>query len=161
MGELFEWFRSAGWVAWGVLGVGLAILEIFTLDLTFLMLAAGAFAAGVTWFIVPDLLWLQVVVALLTAVLTLWLLRPTLLHKVRSSPGYRSSLDTLMGAGGTATAEITSSAGEVRVEGQLWEARPYDGQTRILEGQSVEVFGMDGVTLLVHPAAPQQIPRRH
>lgn len=161
MESLIEWLRETGWAAWGILAVGLALLEVFTLDLTFLMLASGALAAGVTWFAFPDLWWLQLVVGLITAVLTLWLLRPTLLQQVRKSPGYRSSLDSLMGAGGTATQEITTTGGEVRVDGQLWEARPYDGETRILEGQSVEVFGLDGVTLLVHPASPHQIPRRN
>lgn len=158
MDSLFEWFRDHGWAGWGLLAIGLAAAELLTLDLTLLMLASGALAAGLTWFVAPGLVWLQVIVGLIVAMLTLWLLRPTLLHRVRSLPGYRSSLDQLVGSSGKATAEITSSGGEVRVSGQLWEARPYDGSSRILEGQHVEVYGIDGVTLLVYPTSPNQLP---
>ncbi|NLE99283.1 MAG: NfeD family protein [Propionibacterium sp.] len=157
---MLEWFREHGWAGWGVLAIGLAAAELLTLDLTLLMLAAGALAAGVTWFVAPGLIWLQVVVGLITAVVTLWLLRPTLLHRVRQSPGYRSHLDQLVGSGGTATQEITNDGGEVRVDGQIWEARPNDRDLRIGQGESVEVFGIDGITLLVHPAEPNQLPHR-
>lgn len=160
MEGLLDWLRENGWAGWGLLAIGLAAAELFTLDLTLLMLAAGALAAGVTWVVAPGLFWLQIVVGLVTAGVTLWLLRPTLLERVRRSPGYRSSLDQLLGAGGIATAEISHAAGEVRVDGQLWEARPYDSDLRIAAGQSVEVLAIDGITLLVHPAEPNQLPRR-
>lgn len=160
MGELMEWFRNHGWAGWGVLAIGLAAAELLTLDLTLLMLASGAVAAGITWFVAPGLVWLQVVVGLVTAMLTLGLLRPTLLRRVRQSPGYRSHLDQLVGSSGTATAEITHDGGEVRVDGQTWEARPYDSDLTIAAGERVEVFGIDGITLLVHPATPNQLPHR-
>jgi len=150
---LVAWFRDNGWIGWGLLAIGLAAAELLTLDLTLLMLAVGALAAGATWFVAPGLVWLQALVGIAVAALTLWLLRPSLLDRVRNSPGYRSSLDQLVGATGVATAEITPGGGEVRVDGQVWEARPYDPQVRILEGQHIEVFGMDGITLLVYPSS--------
>lgn len=161
MDAMIEWFRNHGWAGWLVLAAGLAVAEMLTLDFTLLMLATGALAAAGVWFIAPGLLWLQILAALAVSVLTLWLLRPSLLEKIRKSPGYRSSLDQIVGSPGLATQEITAHGGEVRVDGQLWEARPYDPSVRILEGHSVEVYGLDGVTLLVHPASPNQIPRRH
>mgnify|MGYP003620457939 FL=1 len=82
---------------------------------------------------------------------TLFLLRPTLLAKVRKAPGYRSSLDTLVGASGRATAAITAHAGEVKVDGQVWEARSYDPSMEIAEGEAVEVCGLEGITLIVYP----------
>lgn len=153
MDWLVDWFRANGWIGWGLLAIGLAAAELLTLDLTLLMLAVGALAAGATWFVAPGLVWLQALVGIAVAALTLWLLRPSLLDRVRNSPGYRSSLDQLVGATGVATAEITPGGGEVRVDGQVWEARPYDPQVRILEGQRIEVFGMDGITLLVYPSS--------
>ncbi len=151
MGPLLDWFRDAGWIGWGVLAILLAAAELLTLDLTLLMLAIGAVAAGIVWFIAPGLLWLQVLVGLAVAGMTLGLLRPSLLQKVRNSPGYRSSLDQLVGASGVATAAITVDAGEVQVHGQRWEARPFDTSVRIEPGARVEVFGLEGITLLVHP----------
>ena len=161
MSWLVEWFRENGWMGWGLLAIGLAAAELLTLDLTLLMLAVGALAAGITWLVVPSLVWLQAIVGIIVAGLTLWLLRPSLLERVRNSPGYRSSLDELMGANGVATSEITATGdGEVRVDGQVWGARPYDPQVRILEGQHIEVFGMDGLTLLVYPSGASQSQRR-
>ena len=132
--------------------MGLAAAELLTLDLTLLMLASGALAGGLVAFIAPGLVWLQVVVALATAIATLFLLRPTLLEKVRSSKGYRSSLDSIVGSRGLATAVVTGSAGEVKVDGQVWEARAFDPSVSIEEGEEVEVFSIDGVTLSVYPA---------
>lgn len=160
MDPLLEWFRENGWIGWGVGAIALAAAELLTLDLTLLMLAAGALAAGIVWFIVPSLIWVQVIVGLFTALLMLAFLRPTLLHKVRDAPGYRSSVDQLLGSAGVVTGAITSTGGEVRVDGQLWEARSYLGDA-IEQGESVEVMGVDGITLLVHPAAPNQISPRN
>lgn len=151
MNEFMEWVRQNLWAGWGVLALGLAAAELLTLDLTLLMLAGGALAGGVTALVFPGLIWLQVLVAIITAVATLFLLRPTLLAKVRKTPGYRSSLDTLVGASGRATAAITAHAGEVKVDGQVWEARAYDPSMEIAEGEAVEVFGLEGITLIVYP----------
>ncbi|AQP46743.1 nodulation efficiency protein D [Tessaracoccus aquimaris] len=153
MNEFVTWVREHLWAAWGVLALGLAAAELFTLDLTLLMLASGAAMGGVTALIFPGLVWLQVLVAIVTAFCTLFLLRPTLLAKVRNAPGYRSSLDKLVGSAGFATAAITGSAGEVKVDGQVWEARSYDPSVPISAGEAIEVFGLDGITLIVYPTS--------
>lgn len=154
MSELIEWIRGNLWAAWGILALGLAAAELLTLDLTLLMLASGALMGGVTAIVFPGLIWLQVVVAVVTALATLFLLRPTLLARVRSDPGYRSSLDKLVGSSGVAISAITESAGEVKVGGQAWEARPFDPDLPIAAGDDVEVFGLDGITLIVYPKNP-------
>ena len=138
MNEWVEWIRTNLWAGWGILAVMLAAAELLTTALVF-----------------PGLIWLQIVVALITAVLTLFVLRPTLLEKVRRAPGYRSSLDKLVGASGRATAQITTSGGAVKVEGQVWEARSYDPSVTIEADEEVEVFALDGITLIVYPARRQ------
>lgn len=154
MNEFVEWIRGNLWAAWGILALGLAAAELLTLDLTLLMLASGALMGGVTALIFPGLVWLQVIVAVATALATLFLLRPTLLAKVRSDPGYRSALDKLVGSSGVATTAITASSGEAKVEGQVWEARPFDPDLPIEAGDAIEVFGLDGITLIVYPRNP-------
>lgn len=151
MAEFMDWVRENLWAGWGVLAMALAAAELLTLDLTLLMLATGALAGGIVALVAPGLIWLQVVIALATAVGTLFLLRPTLLAKVRSSKGYRSSLDNIIGAQGSATAVITGNRGEVKVDGQVWEARSFDPSITIEDGEQIEVFGIDGVTLSVYP----------
>lgn len=153
MNEFVEWVRSNLWAAWGILGLGLAAAELLTLDLTLLMLASGALMGGVTALVFPGLLWLQVLIAVITAVATLFLLRPTLLARVRNAPGYRSTFDNLVGSKGVATSAITGSMGEVKVDGQIWEARAYDPGIPIEKGEDIEVFALDGITLIVYPAS--------
>lgn len=152
MADFMDWVRDNLWAGWGVLAMALAAAELLTLDLTLLMLASGALAGGVVALVAPGLIWLQVVVALITAVATLFLLRPTLLAKVRSSKGYRSSLDNIVGSRGHATAAVTGSSGEVKVDGQVWEARAFDPSILIEAGDEIEVFAIDGVTLSVYPS---------
>ncbi|AQP46016.1 NfeD family protein [Tessaracoccus flavus] len=152
---MLDWIRDNLWVGWGVGALGLAAAELLTLDLTLLMLAVGAAAGGVTALIFPSLIWLQLIVAIVTAVATLFLLRPTLLEKVRKAPGYRSSLDTLVGTSGVATTEITGVTGEVKVDGQVWQARSFDPSVVISAGEHIEVYGLDGITLIIYPSQRQ------
>ncbi len=147
---MMAWIADNVWVVWLALGAGLALTELATLDFTLLMLAAGAVAGGVTALIFPGLLWLQIAVGVVVAVAMLGLLRPTLLRKVRSMPGYRSSLDKLVGSTGTVVVEITANAGEVKVSGEVWTARSVDGSS-IGTGEQIEVYRVDGATLLVYP----------
>lgn len=151
MSDFLDWIGQHLWAVWGVLALALAAAELLTLDLTLLMLAGGALAGGLTALIFPGLIWLQVLVAIAMAVGTLFLLRPTLLAKVRNAPGYRSSLDTLVGSSGTATATVGAIAGEVKVDGQVWEARSFDPDLVIQAGEAVEVFAIEGITLIVYP----------
>ncbi|GAA3877243.1 NfeD family protein [Tessaracoccus defluvii] len=151
MSDFVDWLGANLWSLWGITALGLAAAELFTLDLTLLMLASGALAGGVVALVFPGLFWLQIVVAVVVAVASLFLLRPTLLEKVRNAPGYRSSLDNLVGARGTVTALVGAETGEVKVSGQVWEARPYDPTITIEPGEPIEVFGLDGITLIVYP----------
>lgn len=147
---MLGWLADNVWVVWLALGAGLAITELATLDFTLLMLAVGAVAGGVTALVFPGLLWLQIAVAVVVAVAMLALLRPTLLRRIRSMPGYRSSIDKLVGSSGTVMAEVTAQAGEVKVSGEVWTARSVDG-TPIPAGEQIEVYRVDGATLLVYP----------
>lgn len=147
---MLEWLSANSWVVWLVLAAGLAVSEMLTLDLTLLMLASGALAGGLVAFLLPGLLWAQFLAAVVVAVAMLFVLRPVLLRRLRSSPGYRSSIDKLVGNVGIAVAEITPTAGEVKIAGEVWSARSYDA-TVISPGTEVEVMEIDGVTAVVYP----------
>ncbi|AFV90009.1 MAG: NfeD family protein [Acidipropionibacterium acidipropionici] len=153
MNEFWDWVARHGWVAWLAASAVLACAEMLTLDFTLLMLASGALAGAITAAILPGAWIAQVLVAVAVGGIMLAVLRPTLLKKVRDAPGYRSSLDTLLGAEGTATHQITEGAGEVKVHGELWEARPMAPGVTIEAGESIEVFQIDGTTLIVYPSS--------
>lgn len=147
---MWEWLSNNVWSIWLVLGAGLALTELVTLDFTLLMLAAGAVAGGATALIFPGLLWLQIAVAVVVAILMLALLRPTLLEKIRRMPGYRSSIDKLVGSAGVVVAEVTATGGEVKLSGEVWTARSVDGNP-IGVGEQIEVYQVDGATVVVYP----------
>ena len=106
----------------------------------------------------PWALWLTLAAGLAIAemltldltLLMLGLIRPSLLKRLQRGPGYRSQLDRVIGSSGTVTREVTASGGEVKVAGEAWSARSYDGET-IPVGALIDVFEIDGVTLVVHP----------
>jgi membrane protein implicated in regulation of membrane protease activity len=144
-----EWLADNPWVVWLVAAGILALAETMTGDFTLLMLAGGALIGAGVAALIPGLLWLQVVLALAAAVALLLLLRPTLLERVRSLPGYRSSLDKMVGSAGTAISDVTASDGQIKVAGEMWSARAVEGT--IAAGTEVEVYQIDGAVAVVYP----------
>lgn len=61
----------------------------------------------------------------------------------------RTGKEALIGAKGIATSDLKPK-GEVRVQGEFWEATAKD--STIQTGQPVEVVGMEGMFLVVKPA---------
>ena len=148
---MLEPFQEHRWLLWAVASGVLACAEMLGGDFTLLMLAVGAGAGAVTAAIVPGLWLLQVIVAVAVAALLLAVLRPTLLRRVREAPGYRSSLDKLVGSEGVATSEITDGHGQVKVDGEEWSARALEPGSTIAVGERIEVYEVDGATLVVYP----------
>jgi membrane protein implicated in regulation of membrane protease activity len=144
-----QWLSENAWVVWLVLAGALAVAETLTLDFTLLMLAGGALTGALVASVFPQLWWLQIPAALVAAVALLGLLRPTLLERIRKAPGYRSSLDKMVGSAGIATSEITTTGGEAKVNGESWSARAVDGT--IPAGTQIEVYQIDGATAVVYP----------
>ena len=149
--NLTDWLGDHVWSLWLSLAFLLAVAEIISLDLVLIMFAAGALAGAVVSLIAPDLWWLQVLTAAGVSVGMMALLRPTLLAKVRSMPGYRSSTDKIVGSSGLAVSQIDRAGGEIKVDGQSWSARPYAPDLVIESGTEVEVFEIDGAIAVVYP----------
>jgi membrane protein implicated in regulation of membrane protease activity len=149
--NLTDWLGENSWAIWLSLAFLLAIAEIMSLDLVLIMLAVGALAGAAVAVVAPTLWWLQILVATGISVMMLLLLRPTLLAKVRSMPGYRSSADKMVGSSGVAISQIDKSGGEIKVDGQSWSARPYSSDVVIEQGTEIEVYEIDGVIAVVYP----------
>ena len=149
--NLTDWMGDNAWAIWLSLAFLLGVAEIMSLDLVLIMLAVGALAGAGVAVLAPSLWWLQVLVATLISLAMLLLLRPTLLAKVRSMPGYRSSAAKMVGSSGVATSQIDRSGGEIKVDGQSWSARPYSSDVVIEQGTEIEVYEMDGVIAVVYP----------
>ncbi len=149
--NLTDWLGDNSWAIWLSLAFLLGIAEIMSLDLVLIMLAVGALAGAAIAVIAPSLWWLQILVASGISIMMLLLLRPTLLAKVRSMPGYRSSTAKMVGSSGVATSQIDKSGGEIKVDGQSWTARPYSSDVVIEQGTEIEVYEIDGAIAVVYP----------
>jgi membrane protein implicated in regulation of membrane protease activity len=117
-----EWIWVIVWIA---LVLVLGVVEIFTLDFVFIMLAAGA-AGGLIAALVGAPWWLGVVVAAAVSLLLLALVRPRLLRLLgRGADPHRTNVEGLIGMPGTVAVAFTPTApGQVRLaNGETWSAR--------------------------------------
>ena len=137
------------WVAWLGLAVLLGIVEVTTLDLVFLMLAAGALTGAVVA-LVGGPLALQVVVALVVAVAMLGVVRPVALRHLRTPASIRTGVAALVGSQGVALERIDARSGQIKLKGEVWSARAYDPTHVIEPGSSVQVVEIDGATAVVY-----------
>jgi membrane protein implicated in regulation of membrane protease activity len=149
--NLTDWLGDNSWALWLSLAFLPGIAEIMSLDLVLIMLAVGALGGAAVALVAPSLWWLQILAAIAVSLSMLLLLRPTLLAKVRSMPGYRSSTDKMIGSSGVAISQIDKSGGEIKVDGQSWTARPYSSDVVIEQGTEIEVYEIDGVIAVVYP----------
>jgi membrane protein implicated in regulation of membrane protease activity len=127
---------------------------VFTLEMTFLMLALGSVAGllsgltGIPW-------WAQFIVAAVVAVALILTLRPRLLRMLRrgADPGL-SNIDALIGSEARVIRTVTPTGGQVRLQnGDVWTARlsPVTEQADVAVGERMLVTGIDGATAVVVP----------
>jgi membrane protein implicated in regulation of membrane protease activity len=139
----------SAWQVWLSLAIGLGVLELFSLDLILLMLAAGAVVGMVLDLAGLDV-WVQVLAAVAASVAALGLVRPSVVKRLHSGPTLVLGHDALVGKTGVVVEQVSSQGGQIRVSGELWTARPYDDDAIIDPGAKVDIFQIKGATALVH-----------
>lgn len=139
-------------VWWFVGAAVLGIVEMFTLDLTFLMLAAGALAGGVV-LLLGGPLWLAIVIALAVTGAGLFAIRPWLLKSLRArqAPLVETNVAALVGASAVALDDVSARSGRIKLRGEVWTARTVAGSETIPEGDKVVVKSIEGATAIVAP----------
>jgi membrane protein implicated in regulation of membrane protease activity len=137
------------WAVWLGLAVVFGLVEVTTLDLTFLMLAAGALAAtGAAGLGAP--LVLQAVVAIVVAVAMLGVVRPVALRHLKTPAAIRTGVAALVGSPAVALERIDAHSGQVKLKGEVWSARTFNPHDVIEPGRPVEVVQIDGATAVVY-----------
>jgi membrane protein implicated in regulation of membrane protease activity len=149
MDFLVEW----GWVLWLALILVFVIVEVFTLDFTFLMLAAGSLG-GLAASFVRAPIWAQIVIAGVLALLLLFLVRPSLLRAFRKGGDPApSNVDALLGLTGVVVTENSARIQVKLANGETWTARlADDADGELVEGGRVVVTAIEGATAVVVPA---------
>lgn len=148
---MIEWFGENLWAAWLSLTFLLLILELFMLDLLFLMLAVGALAAT-TVALADGPGWLQVVTGSAAALLMLGAVRPVALKHLRKGPEDQlTNVDRMTGMDAQPLETITAGSGLAEVDGDTWTARA-SGEFRIEPGMTAVVDYVEGATVYLKPA---------
>ncbi len=136
-------------LVWLVVAVGLAIVEVFTVTFGFIMIAAGALAAAATAAIGGDL-WVQGLVFAIVSALALVVVRPALKRRLdESSPDAQIGLAAIEGSTGVVLERVDADHGLVKIEGEMWRARSYDGTQEFEPGEQVRVIEVKGATAMV------------
>ncbi|AOZ72797.1 hypothetical protein BK816_05390 [Boudabousia tangfeifanii] len=145
-----------GPIVWLIAAVLLGLLELLTVDLTFLMLSGGALAASVVAFAAPEASWYwSVGVFSLVSVALLFLVRPRLRrHLEEKLPKLQTNASGLVGLNAVVLREVTTRDGLVKLSGQDWTARTIEGVLPV--GSTVQVTAIDGATAVV-TAMPQMV----
>ncbi len=138
-------------VLWIVLAIALAIGEAFTATLLVIMFAAGALAAAGAAALGAPLL-LQVIVFALVSGLSVGAIRPIIIRHARSALEAGETpfgLEAMEGSHGTVLEEVNADRGMIKIDGELWQARSFDGNEKYLPGERVRVLRVRGATAIV------------
>ncbi|WP_239134108.1 NfeD family protein [Rugosimonospora africana] len=134
---------------WLVIGVALAIAEVFTTTFVLVMFAAGAFAAagaaaiGLPWYA-------QVLSFGAVSAAALALVRPAIQRHLNSeTEGAPIGLAAIEGSLGLVLERVDLDHGLIKIEGEMWSARPYDATQVIEKGERVRIIEIKGATALV------------
>ena len=136
------------WVLWLIVAVLFGAGEVMTTSFFLGPFAIGALAATVVsavggGFVVSGLVFLAVsVVALAT-------LRPIAKRHLHLPAQLRTGTAALVGRTATVVDEVTEDGGTVKLDGEIWSARPYDEDSVIAPGSRVHVIEIRGATALV------------
>lgn len=145
MGDLGEWLGN--WLVWLILGGGLAIAELLTMDFVLLMLAGGALTAAIAAAITGSAV-ISVVVGAVVAISMLGLVRPFALKHLKAGPHVRMGVDALVGKQALVIERVDAHSGRVKIDGEVWTARTHD-PVAIEPGRTVDVTQIDGATAYV------------
>ncbi|MGN9775845.1 NfeD family protein [Micromonospora sp. H33] len=136
-------------VLWIVLGVVLAVAEIFTTTLFLIMFAVGAFAAaGAAALGAP--VEIQAIVFAVVSALTVLGVRPALRRRSALAGGEQPfGVEAIEGSTALVLEQVDVNHGLVKIDGELWQARSYDATQSFAPGDRVQVIQVRGATALV------------
>jgi membrane protein implicated in regulation of membrane protease activity len=136
------------WVVWLIAAVAFAVGEVLTMGFFLAPFAVGALVATIVaaaggGFVISGLVFLAVSTAAFLG------LRPVARRHMKLPAQLRTGTAALIGRTGTVVEKVDADAGAVRIDGEVWTARPYDEDETYEPGQRVQVLQIRGATALV------------
>jgi membrane protein implicated in regulation of membrane protease activity len=136
------------WLLWLVAALGLAGAEALTGDLFLLMLSGGALAAVGSSLLLDNYV-VDGVVFLVASLLLLVLVRPALRRRFAAGTGLLEPMKALEGKSALVLDKVARHEGQVKLEGEVWTARPLNDDDVYEAGDHVTVMRIDGATAVV------------
>lgn len=138
-------------LVWLLAGVGLLIAEMFTLSVVLGLLGVAALVAAAAGFLGFGALVQGLAFAGASVALLVFARPPVQRMLAQTGDGGRSTdARALTGSTAMVVERVTDSTGQVRLNGELWRARPYAGTGPVDAGLPVSVAAVEGATLLVY-----------
>lgn len=134
---------------WLVVAIGLAAAEALTGDMFLLMLSGGALAAAGSNWLLDWPVWADGAVFLVVSVLLLVLVRPALKRRLNSGKGLPEPVKALEGKRALVLGRVARHEGQIKLDGEVWTARPLNDDEIYEPGDQVTVFRIDGATAVV------------
>lgn len=150
-----EFFTTYFWIPWLALIFVFIIVEVVTVDFTFLMLAVGS-VGGLLIGLIGAPLWAQVLTAGVLSLILLFVVRPILRRALRrGADSTPTNVAALLGLAGTVTNDFVEGQGYVKLaNGETWTARLSQAapERPVETGERVVVTAIEGATAVVVPA---------
>jgi membrane protein implicated in regulation of membrane protease activity len=134
---------------WLIAALVLAGAEVLTGDLFLLMLGGGALAAAAGNWLFDLPVWADGLVFLVVSILLLVLVRPTLRRHLTAGKGLPEPMKALEGKSALVLDKVARHEGQVKLDGQVWSARPLNEDDVYHPGDHVTVVHIDGATAVV------------
>lgn len=135
-------------VLWVILGVALAVAEIFTTTLFLIMFSVGAVAAAAAAALgapVP----VQAGVFVAVSALTIAAVRPVLRRHLSRPGPVGMGIESMQGASAVVVEHVDADQGMVKIGGELWQARSLEGFGTYPPGERVRIVDISEGTALV------------
>ncbi|MEI2715958.1 MAG: NfeD family protein [Candidatus Nanopelagicales bacterium] len=137
------------WTFWVIAALVLGIAEVVTGGALVLgMVGVGALAGGLTAALTGSE-WAPWLVFAVVSAAMIGVVRPIARRHMAVPRELRSGAAALVGADAKVLSEVTADDGRVKLAGEVWSARSFDGSTVYPEGATVQVLQIEGATALV------------
>lgn len=134
---------------WLIGALALAGAEVLTGDMFLLMLGGGALAAATSSWLLHPQVWVDGLVFLVVSVLLLVLVRPALRRRLTPALAAKTGIEALEGKSAVVLDRVTRHEGQVKLDGEVWTARPFDDADVYEPGELVSVMHIDGAVAVV------------
>lgn len=147
---MIDYLSQNLWLFWTIITFVCLIMELSSGDFYVTCFAIGALVSIVAAVIgLP--FWMQVVVWAVCSVLSIWLIRPHLVHAIHKGADERkSNAEALIGQVGEVSQTIMSGGyGRVKLDGDDWKAEAPSVHEDIAVGIKVRIVGRESIILQV------------